>query len=96
MEKPELSIGKLVEVKGGKRYIIRKTTAGARAVAIDSWTYIGDIREEITQIWDVPYNPSHAADYSGEGRELEWQLEIKEMTVAEVSKALGYEVKIIQ
>jgi hypothetical protein len=53
---------------------------------------------DIVKVWGLPSRYSTTEELcSTDGRELLWEEKAtKEMTVAEISKALGYEVKIVK
>lgn len=99
-----LKNGNIIELRNGSRYVVMDDGDFAASTRgfIEDLENIGTFR---TEEWDIMkvYRPVRRAALSDLLKkpsmycELRWKrAEKKEMTVAEISKALGYEVKIIK
>ena len=71
---------------------------------IDNWLRLDSYNDNLTfkdrmmrelDIIDVKV-PSHLANLIADTKSLEWGLQIKEMTQAEIEETLGYKIKIIK
>lgn len=99
-----LENGNIIECRSGSRYVVM----GEGDFAISATSFIDDLENigfHKAKMWDIVkiYRPMRGVSLPDLLKnpsmycELVWKrAEKKEMTVAEVSKALGYEVKIVK
>jgi hypothetical protein len=102
--KKYLKNGNIIECRNRRRYVVMNDGN----FAIDATEFIEDLENVGTfedEEWDIMkiYHPTRSTSLSNLLKnpwlycELVWErTEKKEMTVAEISKALGYEVKIVK
>ena len=102
--KKYLKNGNVIECRNRRRYVVMNDGN----FAIDATDFIEDLENVGTfedEEWDIMeiYRPTRSTSLSNLLKEpslyceLVWErTEKKEMTVAEISKALGYEVKIVK
>ncbi|MEG2079925.1 hypothetical protein [Chryseobacterium sp.] len=97
--KEYLNVGMLVEVKDcGKALVMPSKKCGNILLFRDSqFAEIGRVFYKIVKVWDLPTTLSEVVNFDARNRELIYERPTtKEMTVEEVSKALGYDVKIVK
>ena len=102
--KKYLKNGNVIECRNRRRYIVMNEGNFATDATefIEDLENVGTLRAEEWDIMEI-YRPTRSTSLSNLLKnpsiycELVWKrAEKKEMTVAEISKALGYEVKIVK
>lgn len=102
-EMPELKPGMLVTRKNNGniyRYIVIRAIPKNPFVAFNMYTmkentFYGDVIDEVYEYKDAHHGSSGASMHLGYG--LIWKRQQpKEMTVAEISKELGYPIKVVE
>ena len=103
--KKYLDNGNIIECRNGYRYVVMGDGDFAVNATIGFIEDLENIGLHKAEMWDIMkiYHPIRSAGFSSLLKEpslyceLVWErIEKKEMTVAEISKALGYEVKIVK
>ena len=103
--KKYLDNGNIIECRDGLRYVVMGDGDFAVNATIGFIEDLENVGTFKAKEWDIMkiYHPIRSADFSSLLKEpslyceLVWErIEKKEMTVAEISKALGYEVKIVK
>lgn len=107
MTKSELQIGMLLELREGGKFILMPNQSGELVgVSQDGCYFMMSNRNsdltsktspkgDIVAVYDRGYNPEYLLSFNEQNRRLIWKRnDIKEMTMEEISNALGYEVKL--
>ena len=95
----EIKEGMLIVHKDGK-YLVTRNCYDDLIAAHErgkSWFGIKDSCVEVEAIYDRPKLYAKTCQFSTSDRRLLWKKpEVKEMTVAEIEKELGYSVKVVK
>lgn len=106
--KDDLKVGMLVEIRSGQRAIVMPTKYGelyfmfrndsAKLDMFDeNLKCVTDLKHlDIVRVYNLPHGKTSYYDLYSSYRDLLWERkEIKEMTIDEISEALGYKVKVV-
>ena len=112
MKKPDLKVGMIVKLRNGDVCLVTQNTKGDLFFTNNSgWVSIDSYNEDLTITRSMHcLDIIEVHGYRGSGYAFEsllnlnsnshillWERkEVKEMTVAEISEALGYEVKVVK
>ena len=107
MKKSDLISGKhVVEYANGDIGVVLDSQEGLLIVEKNTWVDVGCFNDDLTnaaeshltiaRIYEIPCMCSFDELFDPENLECIWTRETKEMTVAEISEALGYEVKVVK
>jgi hypothetical protein len=107
MTKNDLKVGYVVETKEGNLYMVMETQSGKIFVRNEGFNWLSSYKDDlinqelsefdVTRIYGFSYLPMESFKISKNNRPLLWKRkEYKEMTLAEIEKALGYKVKIVE
>lgn len=107
MRKSDLRIGYLLECRNGELKMLMPTTGQDILIAKHGGYYqISALKEDLTTDFSEKYDivkvygfssySSSVLDFDKRGRELLWERDKKEMTIAQIEKELGYSIKIIK
>ncbi|MEG0836234.1 MAG: hypothetical protein RR413_12410 [Christensenellaceae bacterium] len=96
--KEDLKVGMLVETEFGMSLVMNYKYGKVLLYRSRAFTKWGNVEScGIKKVWDICEDPVYVFDFSGCGRNVIYdRTQTKEMTVEEVSKALGYDVKIVK
>lgn len=107
MEKSDLKIGYLLECRNGQLKMLMPTTHGEILISergdfYEKNSLKNDLTTDFSKEYDIvkvygfTRHMTRALDFDKNYRELLWNREKKEMTVAQIEKELGYSIKIIK
>ncbi|MEG1563778.1 MAG: hypothetical protein RR365_08635 [Bacteroides sp.] len=94
----DLKVGMLVETNCGKALVMPYKYGHVLAYEKGNRSNLSELDfNDISKVWSICDNMGYVMNFTGYNRNLVYERPVvKEMTVEEISKALGYEVKIVK